>query len=635
MEQSSIVLNTSTDQLFIDTSTIVRIEASSNYSKIYFSNGKVLVTAKLLKWFEEKLPQQSFIRLHRSHLVNNLFMSTFQRNLKAIELTNGNFIQVSKRRRKSVLMKFLAFFMMAFLFQSITYSQNVGIGTNTPAAKLHIKGSADTSQLFIDANAVQTTGRPLIKLRNSSGTDLLWLHSDNASNSFVGVNAGRVNNAAGGATWNTFIGGNTGNDNTLGHSNTANGYNALFNNTTGDFNTAVGRIALNDNTTGSNNTAIGGAALNNNAASNNTALGRNALFSNVGGSNATAIGYAAMQYSSNLASAFDSRNVAVGFEALRGGSVIASNNTGNSNTVIGNQALRNNTTGCCNTASGNLTLFDNSTGSSNTVSGSQALTNNTSGSQNTACGSLALFDNSIGDLNTAIGYTSLFLNASGENNTAIGDAALYSNTTGIGNTASGSRALYLNATGSYNTSMGRNAYNANDFLDNTTLIGYATGGIGAHNRIDIGNSSVNNIAGQVPWSTYSDRRIKDNISANVPGLAFISLLRPVTYNLNIHRQNKMIYAGKEEGNWPSKYDIEKTTMSGFIAQEVEKAATDIGYKFSGVQKPDNPDDLYLIRYSDFVMPLVKAVQELNQKSDEQLKMIAELRKEIELLKTKK
>jgi two-component system LytT family response regulator len=111
MEKSLLMLNTSTGSFLIDTNTIVRIEASSNYSKIYFSNAmggsKTLVTAKVLKWFEERLPQQSFTRLHRSHLVNNSFLQLNQSMGKAFELENGEIIQISRRRKKSVLTKLL------------------------------------------------------------------------------------------------------------------------------------------------------------------------------------------------------------------------------------------------------------------------------------------------------------------------------------------------------------------------------------------------------------------------------------------------------------------------------------------------------------------------------------------------
>ena len=66
--------------------------------------------------------------------------------------------------------------------------------------------------------------------------------------------------------------------------------------------------------------------------------------------------------------------------------------------------------------------------------------------------------------------------------------------------------------------------------------------------------------------------------------------------------------------------------TGFIAQEVEKAANELGYDFSGVDKPKNKNDYYGLRYAEFVVPLVKAMQE-------QQNMIEEMKAEIELLKS--
>ena len=111
MEQSLLMLNTSTGSFLIDVNTIERIEASSNYSKIYFSaaigGSKTLVTAKVLKWFEERLPPAYFTRLHRSHLVNNRFLQPHQCSGKAFEMQNGKVIEISRRRRKEVMMKLL------------------------------------------------------------------------------------------------------------------------------------------------------------------------------------------------------------------------------------------------------------------------------------------------------------------------------------------------------------------------------------------------------------------------------------------------------------------------------------------------------------------------------------------------
>jgi len=53
-----------------------------------------------------------------------------------------------------------------------------------------------------------------------------------------------------------------------------------------------------------------------------------------------------------------------------------------------------------------------------------------------------------------------------------------------------------------------------------------------------------------------------------------------------------------------------------VAQEVEEVAKKINYDFSGVDAPESENGFYSLRYGDFVVPLVKAVQELNKKNEE-------------------
>ena len=136
-----------------------------------------------------------------------------------------------------------------FLLPAFVYAQNTGIGTTAPKGRLHIKGNADSSQLVIDGGSNQTNTHPLIRLRNAAGTDLVRIHSDNPNNTFVGLNAGRVNDAAGGALGNTFIGALAGSSNMTGYSLTGIGRGALFNNTSGGENTAIGPGTLYYNTT--------------------------------------------------------------------------------------------------------------------------------------------------------------------------------------------------------------------------------------------------------------------------------------------------------------------------------------------------------------------------------------------------
>ena len=117
---------------------------------------------------------------------------------------------------------------------------------------------------------------------------------------------------------------------------------------------------------------------------------------------------------------------------------------------------------------------------------------------------------------------------------------------------------------------------------------------------------------------------------NVPGLAFISQLRPVTYNLDVKRLNADLNRNKpatlREGEQPFEETPEERAgiaskeqilFTGFLAQEVETVARSIGYDFHGVDAPKNENDFYGLRYAEFVVPLVKAVQELNDKNNKQ------------------
>ena len=65
-------------------------------------------------------------------------------------------------------------------------------------------------------------------------------------------------------------------------------------------------------------------------------------------------------------------------------------------------------------------------------------------------------------------------------------------------------------------------------------------------------------------------------------------------------------------------------QTGFVAQEVDALVKKSGYVFSGVEVRKNDKDTYTIRYAEFVVPLVKAVQELSAKIEEQQIQIGEL-----------
>ena len=514
------------------------------------------------------------------------------------------------------------------------------------------------------------------------------------NNIFLGSNAGLTNTVNGiigignGSLQNNIegvgllaVGDSVLHNNSYGSYNTAIGNRSMYQNFLGWRNTAIGYETLSKTFEGNDNTAIGYRALFQNTAFNdngqsNTAVGSFALSSNTWGSLNTATGYRALSANqtgvNNCAfGAFSLMNNTSLWNSAFGANALSSNTTGFANSALGRGALFNNTIGSENTAIGTNALFNNNV-TGNTAVGYRAMALNTSGNSNNAFGAYALETNVVGSGNSAFGWRTLQNhkastssafganalrdNQSGGSNTAVGYSALISNQTGGGNTGLGFQALSSNLSGFFNTGIGHfSGTSLPNNVSNVTVLGYATGwNTTSSNQVNIGNFSVLWIGGQVGWFHYSDKRIKNDIKDDVPGLAFITKLKPITYHVDIRKQEEIANSGSQtnqelirpvtnndEGidqqlsnpvqkDWEGKYDIEKIKMTGFFAQDVEEAAKAINYSFSGVHNPKN-GGLYSLDYSAFVVPLVKAVQEQQKIIEDQNKKIEKQQQQIDLL----
>jgi hypothetical protein len=124
--------------------------------------------------------------------------------------------------------------------------------------------------------------------------------------------------------------------------------------------------------------------------------------------------------------------------------------------------------------------------------------------------------------------------------------------------------------------------------------------------------STTSIGGFANWSNFSDGRFKRNIQQNVPGIEFIKKLRPVTYTLDVDAINNFNSRDLPEDRKIQNINPDKSNqvLTGFVAQGSGTSRAIPGLQFSGVDKPeDESKQTYALRYGDFVVPLVKAVQE--------------------------
>jgi hypothetical protein len=390
-------------------------------------------------------------------------------------------------------------------------------------------------------------------------------------------------------------------------------------------NIVVGAEALAIDTLGSASVAIGRSALETQnfttaTTTENVAVGNQAGLSNLTGTAATFIGH----YSGRFATTANATTF-VGANAGRG--ITGTKLTGNNNTAIGTSA--------------GLVLQGAAT--NNTFLGFNSGVATTTGTGNSYIGVQAGDGSVTGSNNVSVGFHAGGANH-GDNNVFIGEgaaiAAVGGTNTIVGSSAGGNASF----AGSGNTLMGRSAGAGISSGNNNVVIGngcdvnsasqvngicIGVGIVAAANDFSFGKASnvvTNDFDADANWSRSSDERLKKNITNQSLGLDFINDLRTVKYNWKASNEldstdAQLAHLYKEDAA-----DNEMNTdvvMHNFIAQEVKAALDTAGVSnFAGWNEDQN--GVQQVSREMFVIPLVKAVQELSTALDAALARIAVL-----------
>ncbi len=80
---------------------IIRLEADSNYTYIFFNNHKPILMAKVLGDYQRLLEPFGFIRTHRSHLINRQHVLEVDINGDII-MDDKSKAEISRRKRREV-----------------------------------------------------------------------------------------------------------------------------------------------------------------------------------------------------------------------------------------------------------------------------------------------------------------------------------------------------------------------------------------------------------------------------------------------------------------------------------------------------------------------------------------------------
>ena len=83
---------------------IIRCKADNNYTTFYFENGTKIMVTKTLKFYADLLKDNSFLRVHQSHLVNTKYIKEFIKSDGGyLVLKDKSTVSVSVRKRAEVL----------------------------------------------------------------------------------------------------------------------------------------------------------------------------------------------------------------------------------------------------------------------------------------------------------------------------------------------------------------------------------------------------------------------------------------------------------------------------------------------------------------------------------------------------
>ncbi len=102
---SMVALRTGKGIKFISFNDIIYCKAEGRYTNVYLKNGRSILTARLLKSFENKLPGDLFIRIHKSYIVNLDYISDYKKNINNLILVPNTGLVVSRRKKKGLLKK--------------------------------------------------------------------------------------------------------------------------------------------------------------------------------------------------------------------------------------------------------------------------------------------------------------------------------------------------------------------------------------------------------------------------------------------------------------------------------------------------------------------------------------------------
>jgi two-component system LytT family response regulator len=99
MQQTQLALRSQEFVQIVELKDICYLQGDSGYTTVFLHNGKKVVITGILKEYEESLSGGSFLRTHKSYLVNERYIDRYHYKESCLYMKDGTQIPVSARRK--------------------------------------------------------------------------------------------------------------------------------------------------------------------------------------------------------------------------------------------------------------------------------------------------------------------------------------------------------------------------------------------------------------------------------------------------------------------------------------------------------------------------------------------------------
>lgn len=101
---TKIALPTLNGFRFVNIKDIIRCESDNNYTNFYLQTTEQLIVTRTLKEYEIMLKDDSFVRVHQSHLVNLDFVEQYIKgDGGTVIMSDGSEVDISRRKKENFL----------------------------------------------------------------------------------------------------------------------------------------------------------------------------------------------------------------------------------------------------------------------------------------------------------------------------------------------------------------------------------------------------------------------------------------------------------------------------------------------------------------------------------------------------